>query len=55
MEEFDIREILKIVWKKKLYIILLVAVFAELGILYTSYIVTPMYKSSTTLVLAQSA
>lgn len=55
MEEFDFREILKIVWKKKIYIILLIAVFAELGILYTSYLVTPMYRSSTTLVLAQSA
>lgn len=54
MEEFDIKEILKIIWKKKIYIILLIAVFAELGILYTSYLITPMYKSSTTLVLAQS-
>ena len=55
MEEFDIGEILKIIWKKKIYIILLIAVFAELGILYTSYLVTPMYRSSTTLLLAQAA
>lgn len=55
MEELDLKEIFKIIWKKKIYIILLIAVFAELGILYTSYLVTPMYKSSTTLVLAQSA
>ena len=55
MEELDLKEIFKIIWKKKIYILLLIAVFAELGILYTSYLVTPMYKSSTTLVLAQSA
>ena len=55
MEELDIKEIFKKKKKKKMYIILLIAVFAELGILYTSYLVTPMYKSSTTLVLAQSA
>lgn len=54
MEELDIKEIFKIIWKKKIYIILLIAVFAEIGILYTSYFVKPMYRSTTTLVLTQS-
>lgn len=52
MEELDLKELFNIFWNKKLQILLIVAIFAVIGIIYTIGFVTPMYTSSTTLVLA---
>ena len=54
MEELDLKELFNIFWNKKLQITLIVAIFAVIGIIYTMGFVTPMYSSSTTLVLATS-
>ena len=53
-EEIDVKELFDIFWKKKAIIILVAIVFAILGVGYTKYFVTPKYKSTTTLLLAQN-
>lgn len=52
MEEIDLKEIFLMFWKKKVEIILIIAIFAVIGYIYTTVFTTPMYTSSTTLVLA---
>lgn len=52
MEELDLKELLILFWNKKVKIILIVAIFTLIGIIYTTGFVTPKYTSSTTLVLA---
>lgn len=54
MEEIDLKELIGIFWEKKSTIILLIAIFAVIGFIYTSFMVVPKYTSSTTLLLAQS-
>lgn len=54
MEELDLKEIFSVFWKKKLQIILIVAIFIAVGFIYTVGFVTPKYTSSTTLVLAKA-
>lgn len=55
MEELDLKSLFEIFWKKKVQIILIVAIFMVLGVIYTVGFVTPEYTSSTTLVLASAA
>ena len=52
MEEIDLIEVFKIFWRKKIQIILITLIFAGIGYMYTTRYVTPMYTSTTTLVLA---
>ena len=54
MEELDIIEILYALKKKIKYIIATVVIFAVIGLIYSKFLVTPMYKSSTTFVLSKS-
>ena len=54
MEELDLKELFEIFWSKKIQIILIVLIFAVIGIIYTVGFVNPEYTSSTTLVLARS-
>lgn len=54
MEELDLKELFGIFWKRKLQIILIILIFIVLGIIYTVAFTTPMYSSSTSLVLASS-
>lgn len=54
MEDIDLKELFMIFWNKKIQIILLVILFAIIGAIYTIGVITPMYTSSTTLVLATS-
>lgn len=54
MEELDLKELFTIFWNKKTQIILIVAIFMVIGMIYTIGFVTPVYTSSTTLVLATS-
>ena len=52
MEEIDLKQLFNIFWNKKIQIILLIAIFIVIGIIYTYGFTTPVYTSSTTLVLA---
>ncbi|MCI8759660.1 MAG: hypothetical protein HFJ34_00790 [Clostridia bacterium] len=54
MEEIDLREMFQIFWNKKIPIIIIVIMFIITGFIYTTKFTTPMYSSSTTLVLASS-
>lgn len=54
MEELDLKELFQIFWNKKIQILLIILIFMVIGIIYTVGFVTPMYSSSTTLVLAGS-
>lgn len=51
MEEIDLKELFEIFWNKKAQIILIILIFMVIGIIYSVGFVTPMYSSSTTLVL----
>lgn len=53
-EEIDLKELFQVFWKKKGIIILVTILFAVMGLGYTKYLVTPKYKSATTLLLAQN-
>lgn len=54
MEEFELKELIRMFWNKKIHIILITLIFIVIGTIYTIGFVTPMYTSSTTLVLAAS-
>ena len=55
MEEIDLKELFVMFWNKKIQIILMILIFMVIGIIYSVGFVTPMYSSSTTLVLAGTA
>lgn len=55
MEEIDLKEFLGIFWDKKILIIFLTIIFVAAGYSYTTFLVTPMYSASTTLVLVASS
>ena len=55
MEELDLKELLQIFWEKKLQIILIIAIFAVVGIIYTLTFVTPKYAAKTSLLLATNS
>ena len=54
MEEIDIKELFNIFWKRKYIIIAIAIVFAIAGGCYSIKFKKPMYKASTTLLLAQN-
>lgn len=54
MEEIDLKELFNIFWSKKTQIILIILIFMTIGFIYTIQFTTPMYSSSTTLVLTTS-
>lgn len=55
MEELDLKELFNIFWMKKSIIIIITLIFTILGVIYTTFGLTPKYRSSTTLVLTQQA
>ena len=55
MEELDLKELLQMFWEKKIQIILVVAIFAVIGIIYTSTCVKPKYVAKTSLLLATNS
>lgn len=54
MEEIDLKELLNMFWEKKVQIISITLIFMLIGILYTILFTTPMYSSSTTVVLGST-
>lgn len=55
MEELDLKELLNMFWSKKLYIMIIVAIFAVIGFVYTMTMVEPEYEAATRLVLAKAS
>lgn len=53
-EEIDLKEIFFMFWNKKLIIILIVSIFAMIGVVYTKTIIKPDYEAKTTLVLVRN-
>lgn len=53
MEELDLKELISMFLEKKVLIVLVVIIFALMGAIYTLKFVTPIYQSTTSLVLAQ--
>ena len=54
MEELDLKDLFTVFWEKKAQIILIVLIFAVIGIAYSYFVVEPEYKAKTKLVLTQS-
>lgn len=54
MEEIDIKELLYEFLKNKLFIIILLFIGICFGFIYSKFLVKPMYKSNTTIVLSKS-
>ena len=52
MEELDLKELLQLFCEKIVQIILIIAIFVVIGIVYTIGFVTPKYCSTTSLILA---
>lgn len=55
MEELDLKELLQVFWDKKLSIILIVAIFIVIGVIFTFGFVEPEYQSVTSLLLATNS
>ncbi len=53
MEEIDIQEIAYYLFKKKVYIILATILGIILGIIYTKFLLAPMYSSNSTVILSK--
>ena len=53
MEELDLKEITSIFWRKKFTILIIILLFAVIGIIYSYRVITPDYKASTTLILGR--
>ena len=46
MEEIDLKELFKVFWEKKLYIVLTVIVFAVFGVIYSTKIIEKMLEGT---------
>ncbi len=55
MEELDLKELFFMFWNKKLEIYIITIIALIVGVLYSYFYLTPVYKASTTLILAQSS
>lgn len=55
MEEIDLKELLYEIKKDFIFIILLTVICGAIGFIYQEFFVTPMYKSSTSLVLSKGS
>ena len=55
MEELDLKELFNMFWSRRLYIILITAIFVVIGVIYTYIFTEPIYQATTTIVLAQAS
>lgn len=55
MEELDLKSLFSYIFNKKLYIILITAIFLFVAIIYTGYFKTPLYQSYTTVLLTKES
>lgn len=54
MEDLNLKELFYEFWKKKFFVLIMVIFGIAVGMLYSSFVVKPMYKSVTSLVLSKS-
>lgn len=54
MEELDLKILLQMFGKQKKQIICIILLFMTIGVIYTMFFVTPVYSSSTSLILSTS-
>ena len=54
MEELDLKDLFNMFWVRKLQIILIVAIFVVIGVIYSYAILKPEYRSTTSILLAKS-
>ena len=54
MEELDLKELLTLIWKKKMLIVIMAITGIIIGMTYNLFFTTPKYKSTTDFLLAQS-
>lgn len=54
MEELDLKELINMFWTRKLQIVIIVAIFLIIGLVYSYLYVSPEYQATTTVILAQS-
>ena len=54
MEEIDLKDLFTMFWNKKIQIVLIILIFAIIGVIYTMGFVTPIYSSYTTVLLVGS-
>ena len=55
MEEIDLKELIHMFWEKKVQIILITAIFAVVGLIYSVGFITPEYAAKTSLILATNS
>lgn len=55
MDELDIKELFEILLEKKWFIIIITLICMMIGYIYNVYFTVPLYKSSTTLLLAKTS
>ena len=55
MEEIDLKELIQMFWEKKVQIILITAIFAVVGLIYSVGFITPEYAAKTSLILATNS
>lgn len=55
MEELDLKELFIMFWSRKIYIMIITAIFIVIGVIYSYVFVKPDYESVTTIILAQSS
>ena len=53
MEELDLKQLMSIIWRKKIAIFIVVIIFAIIGSIYSYKYVKPMYKSTSTIILGK--
>lgn len=55
MEEIDIKDLLLCFWKRKIKILLILIIFAIIGVCYSYFTIKPAYNSTTTILVTQSS
>ena len=52
MEEIDFKELLNLIWRRKIIIAILLVLGTICGYIYNNNLATPMYQTSTTVILS---
>ena len=55
MEELDLKELINMFWTRKVQILIIVVIFLIIGLVYSYLFVSPEYKATTTVILAQAS
>lgn len=52
-QEMDLKNVLKIIWDRKIGIIIIILLCLIIGVVYTKFFTVPIYEASTTVILAK--